>query len=191
MELKLHILIFFLLFGIISVSAQNIDPHGSVDSHITGMPSEKILMILDITVHDSLQYQTYRLKVEPLIEKFGGIYLVRSGGMAFDPDPNRKVTPVEGSWNPNRFIILEWESIEQLQNFTFDAATNVLTLDLENGGSVNVNLTDLQDTLADTNTTNDRIYFLCCSSIASKCNLPRQHYSSIPNTSIQLHHGVC
>ena len=46
---------------------------------------------------------------------------------------------------------------QQLQNFTFDAATNVLTLDLENGGSVNVNLTDLQDTLADTNTTNDRI----------------------------------
>ncbi|MGB3149395.1 MAG: hypothetical protein WBB27_01935, partial [Maribacter sp.] len=46
---------------------------------------------------------------------------------------------------------------QQLQNFTFDAATNVLTLDLENGGSVNVNLTDLQDTLVDTNTTNNRI----------------------------------
>lgn len=104
--------------GVYSVQAQNSDPHGSVDSHITGMPSEKILMILDITVHDSLQYQTYRLKVEPLIEKFGGIYLVRSGGMAFDPDPNRKVTPVEGSWNPSRFIIIQWDSMEQLQNFS-------------------------------------------------------------------------
>ncbi len=46
---------------------------------------------------------------------------------------------------------------QQLQNFTFDAATNTLILDLENGGTVSVNLTDLQDTLVDTNTTNDRI----------------------------------
>lgn len=104
--------------GVYAVQAQNNDPHGSFDSHITGMPSEKILMVLDITVNDSLQYQQYRLKVEPLIEKFGGIYLVRSGGMAFSPDPARKVTPVEGNWNPNRFIIVQWDSIEQLQNFT-------------------------------------------------------------------------
>lgn len=104
--------------GVSTVNSQNIDPHGSADSHITGMPSEKILMVLDITVNDSIQYQQYRAKVEPLIEKYGGIYLVRSGGMAFDPEPDRKVIPVEGNWNPNRFIILEWESIKQLQNFT-------------------------------------------------------------------------
>ncbi|MBK5213310.1 MAG: DUF1330 domain-containing protein [Flavobacteriaceae bacterium] len=116
MKIKTQLLIFFLL-GIISVKAQNSDPHSNRESAVTGMPSEKILMVLDITVHDSLQYQQYRLKVEPLIEKFGGIYLVRSGGMAFDPDPDRKVTPVEGNWNPNRFIIIRWDSMEQLQNF--------------------------------------------------------------------------
>ncbi len=104
--------------GVSTLNAQKNDPHGSADSHITGMPSEKILMVLDITVNDSIQYQQYRTKVEPLIEKYGGIYLVRSGGMAFDSEPDRKVIPVEGNWNPNRFIILEWESIEQLQNFT-------------------------------------------------------------------------
>lgn len=117
MKLKKYILLSFLLLGIISVNAQNSDPHGDHESAITGMPSEKILIILEITVHDSLQYQQYRLKVEPLIEKYGGIYLVRSGGMAFDPDPARKVTPVEGNWNPNRFIIIRWDSMEQLQNF--------------------------------------------------------------------------
>jgi uncharacterized protein (DUF1330 family) len=53
-----------------------------------------------------------------LIEKFGGIYLVRSGGMAFDKDPERKVIPVEGNWNPNRFIIVEWNSMEELQKFS-------------------------------------------------------------------------
>ena len=117
MKLKKYILLSFLLLGIILVNAQNSDPHGDHESAITGMPSEKILMILEITVHDSLKYQQYRLKVEPLIEKYGGIYLVRSGGMAFDPDPARKVTPVEGNWNPNRFIIIRWDSMEQLQNF--------------------------------------------------------------------------
>ena len=81
------------------------------------MPSEKIWMVLDITVNDSLQYQQYRIKAEPLIEKYGGIYLVRSGGMAFDSDPARKVTPVEGNWNPNRFIVVQWETMEQLQTF--------------------------------------------------------------------------
>lgn len=113
----LQLLPFFLL-SLFAVQAQNNDPHGSSESAITGISSEKILLVLDITVNDSLQYQQYRLKVEPLIEKFGGIYLVRSGGMAFDPDPKRKVTPVEGNWNPNRFIIVQWESLEQLQNFT-------------------------------------------------------------------------
>ena len=38
--------------------------------------------------------------------------------MAFDKDPDVKVIPVEGNWNPNRFIILEWNSIEELQKFT-------------------------------------------------------------------------
>lgn len=118
MKLKICIILSFLLLGIISVEAQNSDPHGDHESAITGMTSEKILMVLDITVHDSLQYQQYRIRVESLIEKFGGIYLVRSGGMAFDKDPERKVIPVEGNWNPNRFIIVEWNSMEELQNFS-------------------------------------------------------------------------
>ncbi len=118
MKSKILKLLIFLLVGVYTVQSQNSDPHGSADSHITGMPSEKILMVLDITVNDSLHYQQYRMKVEPLIEKFGGIYLVRSGGMAFDAEPDRKVIPVEGNWNPNRFIIVQWESMEQLQNFT-------------------------------------------------------------------------
>ncbi|MGB7393863.1 MAG: hypothetical protein WA913_05685 [Pricia sp.] len=46
---------------------------------------------------------------------------------------------------------------QQLQGFTFDPATNLLTLGLQNGGTVSVNLSDLQDSFTDTNTTNDRI----------------------------------
>jgi uncharacterized protein (DUF1330 family) len=137
MKTKILKLLIFLFIGAYTIHAQNSDPHAAYDSHITGMSSEKILMILDITVLDSLQYQQYRLKVEPLIEKFGGIYLVRSGGMAFDPDPNRKVIPVEGNWNPNRFIIVQWDSIEQLQNFTTSEEYNTVAKIRGNSASTN------------------------------------------------------
>ena len=42
---------------------------------------------------------------------------------------------------------------QQLQSFTLDGVTNELTLTLEDGGSVNVDLSGLSDTLTDTNTT--------------------------------------
>ncbi len=63
-------------------------------------------------------YEQYRVNVEPLIKKYGGTYLVRSGGISFDNDPKTKVIPIEGNWNPNRLFILEWKSFEQLQKFS-------------------------------------------------------------------------
>lgn len=136
MKPKILKLLPLFLLSLFAVQGQNNDPHGKHESAITGMPSEKILMVLDITVHDSLQYQLYRMKVEPLIEKFGGIYLVRSGGMAFDSDSGRKVIPVEGNWNPNRFIIVQWESLEQLQNFTTSEEYKTVAKFRENSASI-------------------------------------------------------
>ena len=37
--------------------------------------------------------------------------------MAFDNDTDTKLIPAEGNWTPDRLIITEWESIEQLQKF--------------------------------------------------------------------------
>ena len=65
-------------------------------SNAVAKASPKIFMLLDITLHDTAMYEQYRVKVEPIIKQFGGKYLVRSGGMAFDTDPTRKVIPVEG-----------------------------------------------------------------------------------------------
>lgn len=78
----------------------------------------KVFVVLDITVNDTIMYEQYRKSVEPVIKKYGGKYLVRSGGMVFDKNPDVKVIPIEGNWNPNRFIIIEWNSIEALQKFT-------------------------------------------------------------------------
>ena len=90
-------------------------------SNAAAKASAKIFMILDITVHDTVMYEQYRFKVEPIIKKFGIKYLIRSGGMAFDKDPTRKVIPVEGGWNPDRLIIIQWNSMEQLQKFATSA----------------------------------------------------------------------
>src|SRR5690606_9846294 len=42
---------------------------------------------------------------------------------------------------------------QQLTGFSFDGVTNSLSLTLENGGTVNVDLSSLSNTLTDTNTT--------------------------------------
>lgn len=93
---------------------------GIIKAQDTNLP--KVFVVLDITVHDTLMYEQYRINVEKVIRDFGGKYLVRSGGMTFDTNPERKVIPVEGNWNPNRLIIIQWNSIEQLQKFTLSEA---------------------------------------------------------------------
>lgn len=106
MKTKLYFIIIF-LFCATTLQAQSKED-----------AKPKVFVVLDITVNDSTMYEQYRKGVEPIIKKFGGKYLVRSGGMAFDQNPDVKVIPVQGNWNPNRFIILEWNSIEELQKFT-------------------------------------------------------------------------
>jgi uncharacterized protein (DUF1330 family) len=87
----------------------------------------KIFMFPDITVHDTVIYEQYRVQVEPIIKQFEGKYLIRSGGMAFYTNPTRKVIPVEGGWNPDRLIIVQWNSMEQLQKFATSAEYIAIT----------------------------------------------------------------
>ena len=110
MKSKITYLLTILLFCAIFIQAQTKAVKNDV--------KPKVFVVLDITVHDSVMYEQYRINVEPIIQKYGGEYLVRSGGMAFDKDPDVKVIPAEGNWNPNRLIIIKWNSIEELQKFT-------------------------------------------------------------------------
>ena len=109
MKSKITNLIAVLFLCTISIQAQ------TDESKNTSSP--KIFVVLDITVNDTIMYEQYRIKVEPIIKKYGGTYSVRSGGMAFDKDPDKAIIPGEGNWNPNRLIILEWNSMEELQKF--------------------------------------------------------------------------
>ena len=64
-------------------------------------------VIGDITVNDQERYEDYK-KLAPLaIAAFGGKYLARGG----------KSEKLEGNWEPDRVVILEFESIEKAKEW--------------------------------------------------------------------------
>jgi uncharacterized protein (DUF1330 family) len=82
-----------------------------------GVPQPKAYVVLEITVHDAAMYEQYRQKVEPVIEQYGGRYLIRSGAKAFDDNPDSGVFSPEGQWMPDRIIVLEFDSKAAIQAF--------------------------------------------------------------------------
>jgi uncharacterized protein (DUF1330 family) len=64
-------------------------------------------VVVDITVIDPQEYQTYIQLAPAAVAEFGGKYLARGG----------KVEVLEGDWQPNRLVILEFESIEKARKW--------------------------------------------------------------------------
>jgi uncharacterized protein (DUF1330 family) len=60
-------------------------------------------MISDITVHDRTAFEIYRTRAADAIHTYGGRYLARS----------EEVQVLEGSWNPDMIVIVEFPSLEQ------------------------------------------------------------------------------
>jgi len=66
-----------------------------------------VYVIIDISVRDQAakgNYAQYIEKVQPIVEKYGGQYLARGG----------KITPVAGDWRPERIILIEFPSMDQV-----------------------------------------------------------------------------
>ena len=64
-------------------------------------------VLVDIEVTDQETYDDYRRQVPPLVEKYGGKYLVRGGNLEI----------LEGDWLPKRLIVLEFPSVEKAKEF--------------------------------------------------------------------------
>ncbi len=60
-------------------------------------------LISDVSVRDAEAFQTYRTRAAAAIARYGGRYLARVGA----------IEPLEGSWRPERIIIVEFPSVEQ------------------------------------------------------------------------------
>ena len=64
-------------------------------------------VIADIDVTDPVAYQEYVKLTPAIIAKYGGKFLVRGG----------EAEVVEGTWTPNRVVVLEFESLERAKEF--------------------------------------------------------------------------
>jgi uncharacterized protein (DUF1330 family) len=60
-------------------------------------------LISDITVRDLAAFEIYRTRAAEAIHTHGGRYLARLG----------EVQVLEGSWNPNMIVIVEFPNLEQ------------------------------------------------------------------------------
>ncbi len=60
-------------------------------------------VVVEIAIHDAETYERYKQLGPPSIAAYGGRYLVRGGATEV----------LEGSWNPPRFVILEFPTAER------------------------------------------------------------------------------
>lgn len=60
-------------------------------------------VVVQVEVKDPDRYEGYKKMVPPSLAKYGGRFIVRGG----------QVHPMEGTWSPKRFVLVEFPSVEQ------------------------------------------------------------------------------
>jgi uncharacterized protein (DUF1330 family) len=60
-------------------------------------------VVVQVAVHDAQTYERYKQLAPPAIAHYGGRYLARGGA----------TQALEGTWAPQRFVLLEFPSMEQ------------------------------------------------------------------------------
>ena len=64
-------------------------------------------IVVEIHVKDPERYADYRTMVPSSLEAYGGKFLVRGGA----------VERLEGDWEPSRFVVIEFDSVEQAKRW--------------------------------------------------------------------------
>ena len=64
-------------------------------------------IVVQVNVEDTAKYEEYKKHVPATIEAYGGRFLVRGG----------ETEVLEGDWNPGRFVILEFDSVERAKEW--------------------------------------------------------------------------
>lgn len=60
-------------------------------------------VIVDINVHEPVEYEEYKRTAAPTLAPYGGRYIVRGGATRV----------LEGAWTPHRLVVLEFPSAER------------------------------------------------------------------------------
>jgi uncharacterized protein (DUF1330 family) len=64
-------------------------------------------VLANVTVKDPVRYEDYRRLVTLTLAKYGGRFIVRGG----------KVEVLEGDWQPNRLVVVEFPSVEHARQW--------------------------------------------------------------------------
>lgn len=64
-------------------------------------------VVVEVEVLDPQRYETYKQLAPPSITQYGGRYIARGG----------KVETLEGDWAPQRFVILEFPSLDRAKEW--------------------------------------------------------------------------
>ncbi len=65
-----------------------------------------IYLIIDVQISNKDSYSQYVQKAQVIVKKYGGKYLSRGA----------KITPLSGGWNPERIMVIAFDSKEQMDN---------------------------------------------------------------------------
>jgi len=65
-------------------------------------------LIVDTKINDEVAYEEYKIRAKPIVESYGGEYLVRGG--------NTTVSESE-LWTPTRLVVVRFPSREAVENF--------------------------------------------------------------------------
>lgn len=60
-------------------------------------------VIIVVNIHDQSEYEEYKKHTPGSLEEFGGKFVVRGG----------PVITLEGGWNPERIVVLEFPDVEK------------------------------------------------------------------------------
>ncbi len=66
-----------------------------------------VYAVVNGRVTDPARYEEYRAEAPATIERYGGRYLARGGA----------VEVLEGDWDPQRLVVLEFESMERFREW--------------------------------------------------------------------------
>ena len=64
-------------------------------------------VVIEILVNNPEGYEEYKILAPPTIGAYGGKYIARGGS----------AENLEGDWQPNRIVILEFESVEKAKEW--------------------------------------------------------------------------
>lgn len=65
-------------------------------------------VVVDTSIHNDEEYEEYKKRAKPIVEKFGGVYRARGGALDIRE---------ADLWSPTRIVIVEFPDVQAARDF--------------------------------------------------------------------------